>query len=657
MKLTHVKGIDSIRSLGVVLVVIYHLFTKLLPAGFFGVDIFFVISGFLVTSLLVQERAKTGRIDLIKFYARRVRRLLPAVAFMVICTLALALLISPDLRVGILEQTASVFGWVTNWFEIVGGQSYEEQFLPHLFVHTWTLGVEMQYYLVWGFVMVLIVAIYDHAKKKVITRRFWMFVFAIVLAAASYFWMQHMMVGLEDPSPAYYATTSRVFPLMIGSALGAMVGMQSPKKNYPAGIPIIGIIVCIIIICYMARTFSFTDPFTYKWGILIVSLLTAYVIWCILALQSKEWFRDNKILAAIGKRSFSIYLFHWPLYNIFKQLVMAGNGPLPSNTPQPIYAGISLLATVALAEISYRVFEKRPSSGKDQIGGRKPIRKITAVMTAVCIILTGLSSYTLINVPERTMIEVDYLRQQTLVTVNGLDRYGNYLASLEMNPIAIHAQPEYLPPTPSEIAYAESLGLDAYETYENAMNALNRPDPAGPVQPITPPGGGWTIDGQWVNVFGDSVTLGAADVIYQTLGTVLVDAEVSRSILAAEGLFNDYTAKGQLTNYIVLALFTNTHYYTADETLRVLELVPPGRRVIVVTPYGLDYMEPMSEWLRALPSQYPYVTVADWNLAIRDHTELLAPDGMHMSGIDSKQLYANIIAQAIAQANKKPAKG
>ena len=656
MKLTHVKGIDSIRAVGVVLVVVYHLFTKVLPAGFFGVDIFFVISGFLVTSLLVQERAKNGRIDLIDFYVRRVRRLLPAVVFMVICTLALSLLIAPDLRVGMREQTASVFGWVTNWFEITSGQSYEEQFLPHLFVHTWTLGVEMQYYIVWGFVLFLIIAIFDHSKKKIFTRRFWMFIIAIAFALASYLWMQHMMTGLEDPSPAYYATTSRVFPLMIGSALGALNGMRSPVKPPPAGVSLSVVIVSIIIICYLARTFSFTDPFTYKWGILIVSLLTALIIWFVLALQSKTWFNDFKPLEVLGKRSYSIYLFHWPIYNIFKLLVTVGAGPGSGGMPQPVYALLSLLVTAALAEISYRCFEQRPLTGKDRREKRRPMKKIIALLIVACVALTGLSTYTLVNVQGRTLIEEDYLRQKTIVTMNGLDRYGNYLAELEMTPIAIHAQPEHLPPTPTEIAYAEAQGMDALATYENAMNALNRPDPMGPVQPVTPPGGSWTADGEWINIFGDSVTLGAGDILYQTLGTALVDAEVSRSILAAEGLMNDYAAKNQLTNYIVFALFTNTHYYTADETLRVLELVPPGRRVIVVTPYGLDYMEPMSEWLRGLPAIYPYVTVADWNLAIRDHTELLAPDGMHMSGDDSKQLYANIIAQAIAQAGKKPAK-
>ncbi|GHU62883.1 hypothetical protein AGMMS49983_05190 [Clostridia bacterium] len=657
MRLTHIKGIDSIRAVGVVLVVVYHLFTKILPAGFFGVDIFFVISGFLVTSLFVQERAKTGRIDLLGFYARRVRRLLPAVTFMVICTLALVLLISPDLRVGIREQTASVFGWVTNWFEILGGQSYEDQFIPHLFVHTWTLGLEMQYYLAWGLAVLLIVVIYNRSVKKLFTRRFWMFIIAIGLAIASYLWMQLKAAGLTEPSPVYYSTFARAYPLLIGSALGALTGMRSPRKPPPAAIPLIGLISSVAVICFLARTLSFSDPVTYERGILFVSLLSALAIWSVLALQAKEWFRDIKPLAVLGKRSYSIYLFHWPLYNIFKQFATANGGLFSQNIPQPVYAALSLLATAALAEISYRIFEQRPIAGKERrMERREPMRRFSVCLFLACIALSCISVVTLVTVPDRTRVEDDYLRQQTLVMINGLDRYGGYLAGLALDPIAIHAQPEQLPPTPTEWAAAESLGEEATETLENAQAAINRPDPAGPVQPIAPPGGGWTNDGQWINVWGDSVTLGAADILNQTLQTALVDAQVSRNIGAGIDLINQWQYMSQLTNYFVVALFTNTQSFTQDETIRFLEAVPPGRRVILVTPYGKDYMEATAEFLRGLPEQYPYVTIADWNLAIRDHTDLLAPDGMHMNGDDSKQIYANIIAQAIKQASQKPAK-
>jgi hypothetical protein len=433
--------------------------------------------------------------------------------------------------------------------------------------------------------------------------------------------------------------------------------MRSPRKPPPAAVPVLGLTVSIAAFCFMARTLSFSDPATYKWGILVISVLTAFSIWCVLALQAREWFRDIKPLAVLGKRSYSIYLFHWPLYNIFKQLSTASGGPFSKDLPQPLYAALSLLATAALAEIAYRYFEQRPIAGKERREQRRgPMRKFAVGLFIAFIALCCVSAITLANVPDRTRVESDYLRQQTLVTINGIDRYGTYLAGLSVDPIAIHAQPEQLPPTPSEWEAAASLGEEAMEALEDAQSAVNRPDPAGPVQPITPPGGGWTNDGQWINVWGDSVTLGAADILNQTLQTALVDAKVSRNIGAGIDLIHDWDSMSQLTNYFVVALFTNTQNFTQDETIRFLDAVPSGRRVILVTPYGKDYMEPTAEFLRGLPAQYPYVSVADWNLAIRDHTDLLAPDGMHMESDDAKQIYANIIAQAIEQASQKPAK-
>ncbi len=229
-------------------------------------------------------------------------------------------------------------------------------------------------------------------------------------------------------------------------------------------------------------------------------------------------------------------------------------------------------------------------------------------------------------------------------------QYDTYLSGLQMDPVALHGKTEQLPPTPSELAAAADVGMDANQTQQNALDAANRPDPAGPVMPIAPPGGAN------VTVIGDSVTLGAAEIIQQTLGSVVVDAKESRNMGSGAEIINDYVSRGELGEYVVIALFTNVQPFTESATNDTMAAIPPGHRVIAVTPFGLDYMEPCAEMVRRLPQWYDYVTVADWNAAIRDHVDLLAPDGMHMQGDDSKQIYANLIAQAIEQAAKKPAK-
>jgi len=700
MKLRYIRGIETLRAVGLILVVIYHLFTRYLPGGFFGVDVFFVISGFLVASLFMRERRETEKIDIISFYVRRIQRLLPAAAFMVVVTLALSLLISPDLRVGMREQTAAVFGWVTNYYEIMLGGSYEDQFIPRLFVHTWALAVEMHYYIIAGIIFFVVCTICVRVSKHIEKinafsvdeeraappeKRILLFIF-IALAVFSYARMQFGFIGLEDPSPVYYATLTRMYPLMIGSALGVAFGMKIPKKRLPVFISLPGFIIAMIAIVWMAREFTFSDARTYSYGILIASLLAAVAISCLMSLQLKKFFGDPKFFAALGKRSYSIYLFHWPLYHIFKEFGINGIGHFTENTPQPVYAALSLVATALLAEVSYRVFEmhrfapivkKTPETvpreitaaekyaavGREQPAVKQetqpeeaPVPKkrkhsVLLIPTIVIMCVCGLfSAFALINEPEKTVVEEGYLHQQVLINISKMSQYNDYLANLDMNPVAMHGREDLLPPTPSQLEAAMDPENDAETTLQNAIDAFNQENPAGPIMPIPPPGGAN------VTLFGDSVPLGAADVLLETLGSVIVDAEVSRTLNQGVQLINEYNARGELGEYIVLALFTNPLPNFIELTYNTLDAIPPGHRVIVVTPFGKDYMEPTADFIRGLPARYEYVTVADWNAAIRDHRDLLAADGLHMKGRDSMQLYANLIAKAIDQASRKPAK-
>jgi peptidoglycan/LPS O-acetylase OafA/YrhL len=647
MSLGHIRGINSLRTVGVILVVIYHYVPKLLPGGFFGVDIFFVISGFLVTALFVKEHAEKGAVRLSTFYARRVRRLMPAAAFMVIVTLALALLISSDVRVGTRSQTAAVFGWVTNYYEILIGQSYEDQFLPHLFVHTWTLGVEMHFYIIWGVLFALVFVLAKRFRWGSARARWLIVAICVGLSLAAWIHMQRLVSGAEDPSTAYYATTSRIYPLLIGSALGSLTGMHSPRRKPPAALCMGGIAVCVAVIVWMSRTLAFSDPETYRWGILVVSVLTAVILYLILSLQQCEWFLEIRIVAAIGRRSYSIYLFHWPVFNILKQIAMSGKFPFSADTPDGVIVFLSVVVSLLLAEVSYRYFEQRPISAPDRRKHGRGVRSGAPALIAVCVLMTAASVWSLYSAPEKTLIEQDYRHQQVMLNIWQMNEYGTFLSTMQMNPVPLHGRADLLPETPgakAEREAAEAAGMLDPE------NADVREDPEGPVVPIMPPGGAN------ITLIGDSVALGAASVIQETLGSVYVDAKESRNMGAGPDLIRQYARTGQLGEYVVIALATNVQNFTVDKTYESIEALPSGHRLIFVTPYGYDYMEETADFLRALPDQYEYVTIADWNTAVRGNTDQLAPDGLHMNSRDSKQIYANCVAQAIAQAEKKPAK-
>jgi peptidoglycan/LPS O-acetylase OafA/YrhL len=223
----HINGLNFLRALGVALVLLYHFYPAFLKGGFLGVDVFFTLSGYLTTALLVNEfsrKDKPGK--LLSFFKRRVFRLLPALIFTLIVVIPLTLLISPDFRVNLYKQVLGALTFTTNYYEISIGQSYENQLLPRLFVHTWSLALEMHYYIIWG-AFLFIASRLTGAKESRLPR--WPLVgVCVVLAAAAYVNMQALTANAMDMSEAYYATTSHFYPFMTGSAAGLAFGFSLP---------------------------------------------------------------------------------------------------------------------------------------------------------------------------------------------------------------------------------------------------------------------------------------------------------------------------------------------------------------------------------------------------------------------------------------------
>jgi len=145
-----IKWFSLVRITGLVLVLIYHFFKDALPGGFIGVDVFFTFSGYLITALLIDEFARFRSIDVIGFLRRRFYRIVPPLVFMVLVCTPFLLLVRTEFISGIKYQIAAALGFVTNYFEIVLGNSYENQFAPHVYLHTWSLAVEMHFYVLWG---------------------------------------------------------------------------------------------------------------------------------------------------------------------------------------------------------------------------------------------------------------------------------------------------------------------------------------------------------------------------------------------------------------------------------------------------------------------------------------------------------------------------
>jgi len=403
------------RAYGVLLVLVYHFFPAVLPGGFVGVDIFFVVSGYLITSLLIREFESSGKLKLLDFYRRRWRRLFPAILVMLLVFVALSLLISPDFRVDITRQSAAALSWMTNSYELAMGQSYEAQLLPHLFIHTWTLSIEMQYYLIWGaivFAVLLVFGLVGRATKRPggsssqksssvsgsqksssgsgsqnelagtstnrsLLLRVTLAAIAVVLATISVVAMQNAAAGVRDPSVAYLSTLSHLFPLMIGSMFACFGGFApyKPQLSAPVFKPVSLVVIALGVatLAFVALTFSFQDPRTYQFGILLVSLVAAAILYLARLWQDLSSKPEWRFTNYVGLRSYSIYLYHWPLMIIATQLAQQlGAAPAVA----ALWAGaFGIPLTFLAAELSYRWVEqpfrvRRRSEREDNLAGK-----------------------------------------------------------------------------------------------------------------------------------------------------------------------------------------------------------------------------------------------------------------------------------------------
>jgi peptidoglycan/LPS O-acetylase OafA/YrhL len=623
--------LSFLRIFGLLLVLIYHFHIDSLPGGFLGVDIFFTISGYLITAHLIYEFQTTGTIRLFNFYKRRFRRLLPALLFMLALMLPASLLISPNFRAGIDRQVAAVLGWVTNYYEIVTGSSYEAQLLPHLFVHTWTLAVDVHYYLVWGviirclaFLCVQFSGSTDCSEGLV----FPLYILAAAAAVASYLVMQKLASTVADPSRAYFATESHFYPLMIGSLIALIAGFR--ESNFTGFIKNLGTVlpVCLILlqtgcIALLARILNFEDPAVQRWGILAASLLTAGIIALLRGLQGAVG-QEPAFFKYLSNRSFSMYLFHWPLFIIIKQLPREAKFPAivrDTLSNDAVIVAVSAILTVVFACLSNELVEKRFSKKAPQ-----KIKKNSAggiVLAFSCALLFFGCWYAVGKAPRKTTIEQDFEHEALLLSIDDLYQAAESFKQLYLDPVQQRSV-EWLPARPT----------------------------AGWIPVI--PNRSLNPDFGSITVVGDSVLLGGGKTLRDYIRNAHIDALGNRNIVQGEQLITALKHEGKLGEYVVLVLATNKVPGDAETAEQIVRNIGPGHRIIFVTGHGNKNMLALNEAYRSLAKQYSYVTIADWDAAISPFEYLLSTDNIHMGDPASKRIFAQCIVNALVTAKGKP---
>ena len=351
-KKRYITSLDGLRAFAVIAVLLYHMNVSWAKSGLLGVTIFFVLSGYLITGLLMAEWRETGNIDLPHFWLRRVKRLVPAIVTVIVVVAALSALFNHELLTKMRPDIAPSLFFFTNWWYIFRGISYFDALgAPSPLTHFWSLAIEEQFYLVWPVLLLIVFKI--GGKKKLVRRG------CLVLAAISAILMALLYTPGTDPSRVYYGTDTRAFSLLIGAWLsftwpGQELTEERAAKVSKRNMILLDIagVAALVVIVFIMVTVSGFSPFMYYGGILLVSILTAVVIAVLVHPRSKlAHVASAKPLVWIGKRSYGMYLWHYPIILFLMPQNHVGAFPLWTYL---LVIGL----TIAVAALSYTFIEK-----------------------------------------------------------------------------------------------------------------------------------------------------------------------------------------------------------------------------------------------------------------------------------------------------------
>jgi peptidoglycan/LPS O-acetylase OafA/YrhL len=348
----YVAGLDGLRALAVLAVIAYHVNLGWAPGGLLGVGIFFTLSGYLITDLLLAQQTATGRLQLVQFWQRRARRLLPALFVMLAVVAAWVALLQRAQLPALRGATAAAVGYVSNWWLIAQNSSYFARFAPPTPLgHLWSLAVEEQFYLLWPWL--ILVGLYLTRRLSTQARRHWLAGGTLALAAVSAGLMIALYHPGYDPTRVYDGTDTRAFALLIGAALA----FGRPSREMPAepgrrnmvlldGAGAAGLIVIALLIW---RTNQYS-PFMYRGGMVLLSMATAAVVLAVVSSAGKlggllGW----RPLRWLGVRSYGIYLWHYPI--IVLTTPASGNETLLRVTLQ-------VGASIGVAALSWGLIEE-----------------------------------------------------------------------------------------------------------------------------------------------------------------------------------------------------------------------------------------------------------------------------------------------------------
>jgi len=609
----YLVGLDGLRGLAVLSVIFYHIGFPWASGGFLGVVVFFVLSGYLITDIIMTEWEQQRRFDLKNFWIRRARRLLPAMLAMLVIIIGWVSLFHHHLLEKLQADALAALLYISNWWYIFHHQSYFDSFQsPSLLTHFWSLAVEEQYYLFWPLLLTF--------GLRFISKRSFLFI-TLTLIGISALTMAILYEPGSDPSRVYYGTDTRAFSLLIGSALALIWPSQKLAVKVPLALRLVlnlvGSIALVVILLMVGRTNQY-DPFLYRGGMVLLSIAAMLLVAVLVhPANSISKVFNFKPLRWLGIRSYGIYLWQYPV--------------LVLTTPAINTTGISitrvifqLICIIGLASLSWKFIENpirqrglketwRRLATKKSLLNRVVFRRWIVLGGGVLIML-----FSFLAIYNVTIAKTDK-KEETHAVIKE-DRSNNHL-KIE--------QKKKEPPSPDVHSKKEEL------TKPDGENKLPQTEPS-------------VKKNETVTAIGDSILLDIAPYLTEYFPSLNADGKVGRQMSQALDIVKKMKQQGTLGDTVIIELGTNGPF-TENQLISMIELIGNDRNIIFInTRVPRPWETEVNNTLKEVTEQFPNTTLVNWYAASAGHNEYFSPDGVHLNEKGAKA-YAALVAKSVGK--------
>ena len=616
----YIPGLDGIRALAVLAVIAYHFNISWASGGFLGVDIFFVLSGYLITSTILPIEGNQLTVSLRQFWIKRFRRLLPAAYVMILITFVWVMLFNKDLLNTLRGDAISSIFYSSNWWFIFHELSYFDSFgSPSPLKNLWSLAIEEQFYIIWP--ILLIIGLHIFKKPSKLSK------IVFLGAMCSAILMSLLYQPGADPSRVYYGTDTRSFELLIGCWLALVWPMKrlSSKKlsaKHVRKLNSIGFVSFSIFILSIIFVDEY-QAFLYRGGMFLLSINAAVLIACVCHPSSfLGKLLSFKPLCWIGSRSYGIYLWHYPIIVLSTPVHEIGN---------PVYwrVGLQLVLILIIAELSYRFIEM-PIRKQ---GFRSYYRKYLVININNWKNFSFLKKISAVIIP--LLLLLFFTGITGIVGEAQQDSKESYQTEVKLN------TGEQAPSKEQESPEKNATNLDEEKAETSVEQHSKTPQTEKNDSDATPLNESYTR----ILAIGDSVMIDIAKSLSTIYPSITIDAKIGRQVSQAVDLIPSYAHFNSSGKAVIIQLGTNG-YFTNEQIDTLLDAFSNADIYLVNTRVPRPWEEKVNNTLYKKAQEHDNITLVDWHTAAQNHPEYFAPDGVHLKqkGIET---LTNLLQQSI----------